>query len=184
MHGISASMAIREYFSFRVFYQVVMCFFFSFCGAISLFSKLLVQSYLSSSVKCEPLTCWVALIICAFYEYFMNWFACWRAYSSPRILWNQTVFIVDFFTHVQAQLLAQDVENSVAGSDESLDVKGSDKGADELRKMVTDIFVDNARLRKQVNSVIRCALNTYVKSDEDDDDEETPFRKTVLSKFL
>lgn len=63
-------------------------------------------------------------------------------------------------------------------------MKGSDKGADELRKMVTDIFVDNARLRKQVNSVIRCALNTYVKSDEDDDDEETPFRKTVLSKFL
>ncbi|XVF24762.1 hypothetical protein REPUB_Repub13aG0155400 [Reevesia pubescens] len=85
----------------------------------------------------------------------------------------------------EAQLLAQDVENSVARLDESQNMKGSDEGRDdELRKMVTDIFVDNAKLRKQVNSVIRCALNTFVKSDEDDVEEDTPFRKTVLSKFL
>ncbi|XWS19110.1 hypothetical protein CRYUN_Cryun32bG0103100 [Craigia yunnanensis] len=85
----------------------------------------------------------------------------------------------------EAQLLAQDVENSVARSDESLNMKGSDKRSDdELRKMLTDIFVDNARLRLQVNSVIRSALKTYVKSDEDDEEEETPLRKTVLSKFL
>ena len=65
-------------------------------------------------------------------------------------------------------------------------MKNSDKRSDdELRKMLTDIFVDNARLRKQVNSVIRCALNTYVKSDDDDDvDDEVRLRKTVLSKFL
>lgn len=75
-------------------------------------------------------------------------------------------------------------------------MKDSDKRIDdELRKMLTDMFVDNARLRKQVNSVVRCALNTYVKTDEDDDDdgdneeeveeeEETHLRKTVLSKFL
>lgn len=50
--------------------------------------------------------------------------------------------------------------------------------------MLTDIFIDNARLRMQVNTVIRCALNTYVKSDNDDDEEETPLRKTVLSRFL
>ncbi|XVE89058.1 hypothetical protein DITRI_Ditri19aG0119900 [Diplodiscus trichospermus] len=86
----------------------------------------------------------------------------------------------------EAQLLAQDVENSTARSDESLNMKDSDKRTDdELRKMLTDIFVDNARLRKQMNSVIRCALNTYVKSDEDDDEEEeTLLRKTVLGKFL
>ncbi|XP_021298133.1 PX domain-containing protein EREX isoform X2 [Herrania umbratica] len=86
----------------------------------------------------------------------------------------------------EAQLLAQDVENSVARLDESHSMKGGDKRTDdELRKMVTDIFVDNATLRKQVNSVIRCALNTYVKShDEDDEEEEAPLSKTVLSKFL
>ncbi|XP_022721201.1 PX domain-containing protein EREX-like isoform X2 [Durio zibethinus] len=85
----------------------------------------------------------------------------------------------------EAQLLAQDVENCLARLDESHDMKGSDKRTDdELRKIVTDIFVDNARLRKQVNSVIRYALNTYVKSDEDDEEEETHLRKTVLSKFL
>ncbi|WRX25936.1 Phox homology - like 4 [Theobroma cacao] len=86
----------------------------------------------------------------------------------------------------EAQLLAQDVENSVARLDESHSMKGGDKRTDdELRKMVTDIFVDNATLRKQVNSVIRCALNTYVKSeDKDDEEEEAPLSKTVLSKFL
>ncbi|MBA0695794.1 hypothetical protein Goari_002393, partial [Gossypium aridum] len=96
----------------------------------------------------------------------------------------------------EAQLLAQDVENSVVRSEESHKMKDGDKRIDdELRKMLTDMFVDNARLRKQVNSVVRCALNAYVKTDEDDDDddseeeeveeeEETHLRKTVLSKFL
>ncbi|KAG8481975.1 hypothetical protein CXB51_026907 [Gossypium anomalum] len=96
----------------------------------------------------------------------------------------------------EAQLLAQDVENSVVRSEESHKMKDGDKRIDdELRKMLTDMFVDNARLRKQVNSAVRCALNAYVKTDEDDDDdsseveeveeeEETHLRKTVLSKFL
>lgn len=86
----------------------------------------------------------------------------------------------------QAQLLAQDVETAVVAVDETRSTNGSDKRTadDELRKMVTDIFVDNATLRMQVNSVIRCALNTNVKSEKDDEDEELPLRKTVLSKFL
>ncbi|EEF44828.1 PX domain-containing protein EREX [Ricinus communis] len=84
----------------------------------------------------------------------------------------------------EAQLLAQDVENSVAGLDETFNMIGSDKSDDELRKLLTEVFVDNARLRMQINSVIRCALNTHVKSDKEDEEEETPFRKTVLSKFL
>ncbi|KAE8696125.1 signal recognition particle 54 kDa protein 2-like [Hibiscus syriacus] len=82
----------------------------------------------------------------------------------------------------EAQLLAQDVENFVARLEGSHKIKDGDKRTDnELRKMLTDMFVDNARLRKQVNSVVRCAFNTYMKNDED---EETSLRKTVLSKFL
>ena len=52
--------------------------------------------------------------------------------------------------------------------------------------MLTDIFVDNATVRMQVNSVIRCALNSPDKSEQDDEEEEAeaPLRKTVLSKFL
>ncbi|KAK4837071.1 hypothetical protein QYF36_002594 [Acer negundo] len=86
----------------------------------------------------------------------------------------------------EAQLLAQDIEKSMAGLDETHSMNGKDQRSDdELRKMLTHIFVDNARQRMHVNSVIRCALKTYVKSDEEDEEEEeTPFRKTVLSKFL
>ncbi|KAL0010702.1 hypothetical protein SO802_005810 [Lithocarpus litseifolius] len=89
----------------------------------------------------------------------------------------------------EAQLLAQDVENAVAALDETRSVNGNNKRTtdDELRIMLADVFVDNATLRKQVNSVIRCALNTNLKSEKDDDDdeeEEVPVRKTVLSKFL
>ena len=87
----------------------------------------------------------------------------------------------------QAQLLALDVENAVIAADDAQDIKGGDRMADdELRKMLTDQFVDNARLRMQVNSVIRCALNANIKDENDDDDEEedSHLRKTVLSKFL
>lgn len=93
----------------------------------------------------------------------------------------------------QAQLLAQDIENVVRTVDEphSNSINGGDqrKSDDELRLMLTDILVDNATLRKQVNSIIRCALKTSAKAeededDDDDDDEDTSLRKTVLGKFL
>lgn len=95
----------------------------------------------------------------------------------------------------QAQLLAQDVENGIiAAMSSNSNTNGSVNGRrtrdDELRKMLTDMFIDNARGRKQVNSAIRCALSTTDKSDKDDnfdDDyvkEESSSRKTVLSKFL
>lgn len=85
----------------------------------------------------------------------------------------------------QAQLLAQDVENAVAAVDETSRANGSNTRTtdDELRMMLTDVFVDNARLRKQVNSILRCALANAT-SEKDDEDEEVPLRKTVLSKFL
>lgn len=85
-----------------------------------------------------------------------------------------------FHKFEQAQLLAQDIENSVTTADYS----GS-RTDDEIRKMLTEVFIDNARLRMQVNSVIRCALSTYVKCDkEEEEQDEVPLRKTVLSKFL
>lgn len=58
----------------------------------------------------------------------------------------------------EAQLLAQDVATPVASSsDESDNLMTAD---DELRKMLTDVITDNAVLRRQANSIIRCALNT------------------------
>ncbi|KAI7984721.1 PX domain-containing protein EREX [Camellia lanceoleosa] len=86
----------------------------------------------------------------------------------------------------EAQLLAQDVENAVAAATHNSNGENTSATDDELRKMLTDVFIDNASLRKQVNSVMRCALNTPDKSekDDDEDEEEAPSRKTVLSKFL
>ncbi|KAF4399785.1 PX domain-containing protein EREX [Cannabis sativa] len=84
----------------------------------------------------------------------------------------------------EAQLLAQDMENL----DESHTDKVNDnvntlrKSEDKLRQILTDTLVDNAILRKQVNSVIRCALRTSSK--DNDNEEDTTSRRSVLSKFL
>ncbi|PON48077.1 Phox domain containing protein [Parasponia andersonii] len=92
----------------------------------------------------------------------------------------------------EAQLLAQDIENAVrivgeSRSDRNLNGGNQRKSDDELRLMLTDILVDNAKLRKQVNSVIRCTLKTSAKAEdngEDNDDEDALLRKTVLGIFL
>ena len=84
----------------------------------------------------------------------------------------------------QAQLLSQDIENAVTAATNNGNGGNMRTTDDELRKMLTETFIDNARLRKQVNSVIRCALNAPDKSENDNDEEEVPSRKTVLSKFL
>lgn len=55
----------------------------------------------------------------------------------------------------QAQQLAEDEE--VADHDAN-----DDKETEELRKMIKDILIENAKLRKQVNSVIRCALMSRI----------------------
>ncbi|CAJ1955042.1 unnamed protein product [Sphenostylis stenocarpa] len=84
----------------------------------------------------------------------------------------------------EAQLLAQDVEDAVVAVEETRDATtdSSGKTYDELRKMLAHMFVDNASLRKQINKVIRCALNANVNSEEEG--EEVHLQKTVLSKFL
>lgn len=100
--------------------------------------------------------------------------------------WQRVYLLTDKIE--QAQLLARDVENGLGGEGGSQDNNNGDTRTkdDELRKMVTDIFIDNATLRMQVNSVIRCTLNTADESeqDEEEEEEEAPLRKTVLSKFL
>ncbi|XP_058110695.1 PX domain-containing protein EREL1-like isoform X3 [Magnolia sinica] len=89
----------------------------------------------------------------------------------------------------EAQLLAQDDESSISAADRAqgnVNINGDDPTVtdDEVRKMLTDIFIDNARLRKQVNSIIRCALKNVVKPEKEDGIDEAPSRKTVLNKFL
>lgn len=84
----------------------------------------------------------------------------------------------------EAQLLAQDIENTAVASTSNKNDEKMQARDHDLRKMLTDVLVDNARLRKQVNSVLRCALNTTDKSDEGDGEEETQSRKTVLGNFL
>ncbi|CAA6670487.1 unnamed protein product [Spirodela intermedia] len=54
----------------------------------------------------------------------------------------------------------------------------------EVRKMLTNVFIDNAKLRKQVNSITRCALRIAARAEKEEADGSTPVRKTVLTKFL
>lgn len=53
----------------------------------------------------------------------------------------------------------------------------------ELRKMMSDIFIDNTKLRKQVNFVIRRALKLERKSEKDDDQEDLS-GETVLHNYI
>ncbi|KAG9441388.1 hypothetical protein H6P81_017242 [Aristolochia fimbriata] len=87
----------------------------------------------------------------------------------------------------EAQLLAQDDNDQDDELDGNLRINDADPriADDEVRKMLTDIFIDNAQLRKLVNSVMRCALKTTAKSDKEDGrDDSAPTRKNVLHKFL
>lgn len=77
----------------------------------------------------------------------------------------------------EAQLLAQDNSGTIASPD-----GGNTRTRDaELRKMLTDVLVDNAKLRKQVNSITLCTLKT---TDGPLDSSEAPSRKTAIGKFL
>ncbi|CAL0332346.1 unnamed protein product [Lupinus luteus] len=79
----------------------------------------------------------------------------------------------------EVQLLEQDLENADVVDETRNMTKGdADTTYDELRKMLTHMFVDNASLRKQINSVIRCALNSSIKS-EQENGEETHLQKAV-----
>lgn len=97
------------------------------------------------------------------------------------------------FTCLQSQLLAEDDGNTLAHtekyqsshqSENPIMFNGDDpiEADNEIRRMLTDLLIDNARLHKQVNSVIRRALKTVV--DPEKDDGQSPFRKSALNRFL
>lgn len=81
----------------------------------------------------------------------------------------------------EAQLLTENNETTASGVgvgvDETHDKNDSTSLDDELRKMLADIFVDNARLRKQVNSVTRHALRVDIMSKKED-------KEAASSKFV
>lgn len=69
---------------------------------------------------------------------------------------------------LQVQHFAQDDDN--VSVDELHKIDDETRALDdELRKMLKDIFTDNARLRKQVNAVLRCALKADTSSQKDDE---------------
>ncbi|KAL4650859.1 hypothetical protein ACB092_01G117800 [Castanea dentata] len=79
----------------------------------------------------------------------------------------------------EAQLLTENNETTASGVDESHDINDAAID-DELRKMLADVFVDNARLRKQVNSVTRRALRVDILSNKKED-EEAPSENIVVN---
>ncbi|ONK65594.1 uncharacterized protein A4U43_C07F38690 [Asparagus officinalis] len=83
----------------------------------------------------------------------------------------------------KAQLLAKD-GYGVSGVDEINSITDDDEMAsdDEIRKLLSDIIADNTTLRKQINSVVRCALKTTVNPLKDGSVEAPP-RKSFLSIF-
>lgn len=94
-------------------------------------------------------------------------------FPSISLLSLYTLILNDtsFRTHAQAKLLARDAEDA-DGAAGSANSNGAGEGAPDkaLRKMLTSVFVDNARLRMQVNSVIRCALNSDETTKKDEDE--------------
>ncbi|KAL0719394.1 hypothetical protein Bca4012_068718 [Brassica carinata] len=84
----------------------------------------------------------------------------------------------------ETQLLSEEVETT------SEEHGGT---GDVVRKMLTEVLIDNARLRKQVNSVLRCSLSGHgisvrearsEQEEEEDLEGSVDLASTVLSKIL
>lgn len=94
----------------------------------------------------------------------------------------------------EAQLLAQEDEEvnidlgkmkAAESSEDAIAINGDDPVKDEegMRRMLINSMLDNAKLRKQVNSVFRCALKAVIELGKDEGNE-VPSRKTILNRFL
>ncbi|KAJ3679141.1 hypothetical protein LUZ60_017152 [Juncus effusus] len=85
----------------------------------------------------------------------------------------------------EAQLLAREDESTSSDSNEISKNENNGENIiisdEEIRKALSDLFIDNAQLRKQLNSVTRLALNA---KSEREETEEAPSRRTVLNRFL
>lgn len=94
-------------------------------------------------------------------------------------------------TDITEQAVVSQVNTGVHGNGNKLNLEGKNDSvgteavASEamVRKMLTDVFIDNAQLRKVVNSVTRSALLEDQKAEKDEEDE-APARKSVLNMFL
>ena len=83
--------------------------------------------------------------------------------------------------HFQAQLLAG-FDEAAQDIDKSLSIDAETRiMEDELRKILANIFVENAKLRKQVNSAMLRALQKDVKKTEDVVNEENGDEKEEAS---
>lgn len=65
----------------------------------------------------------------------------------------------------QVQLLAKDDVAVCTTNNNNFSDDGAKTINQELRKLLTNIFVDNTNIRKQVNSVMRYALKINTSSD-------------------
>ncbi|KAJ4798943.1 Phox (PX) domain-containing protein [Rhynchospora pubera] len=96
----------------------------------------------------------------------------------------------------EAQLLAREDGPTISDTDYNSSTKSAGLNTasmngtnaniseEEIRKAVTDLFIDNAQLRKELNSITRYALRLVAKSSDREEIEEAPQRKTVLNRFL
>uniref|UniRef100_A0A0D9WSH9 PX domain-containing protein n=1 Tax=Leersia perrieri TaxID=77586 RepID=A0A0D9WSH9_9ORYZ len=91
----------------------------------------------------------------------------------------------------EAQLLARDDEqgssddgdNSDGKSSVTMSIEDAYVTDEETTKMLSDLLIDNAQLRLRLNSLIRNAVNTAVKTEKEGSDGVVP-KKTVLNWLL
>ncbi|XP_010503583.1 PREDICTED: protein CROWDED NUCLEI 4-like [Camelina sativa] len=86
----------------------------------------------------------------------------------------------------ETQLLSEEVEKLRLTS-------GGHRGTDDaVRKMLTEVLIDNARLRKQVNSVLRCSLSAReisvrepgIEEEVEEPEGSIDLARSVMSKIL
>ncbi|GAB2216133.1 hypothetical protein Droror1_Dr00023901 [Drosera rotundifolia] len=82
--------------------------------------------------------------------------------------------LLDRLKSVETFSSTPDVETLSSAVAADTDHGGVKVTNNEMRKMLTDAFVDNATLRKQINSLIPCALRTSdaYKFERDEDDPD------------
>jgi hypothetical protein len=68
------------------------------------------------------------------------------------------LYLQNLFKFVQVENLEKDTGSAASNVDKTNDIKDGVICGDEMRKIISDLFLDNVRLRKQTNRVTRHAL--------------------------